>query len=59
LYDQNKDEYKKKVLVIIEKYSYPRPNQSIISLKFVAKQMIRKQLDFQPGKVNQLPLSSS
>jgi len=59
LYDQNRVEYGKKVLAMIEKYSYPRANQSIISLKFALKQIIRKQLNFDSVKLNQLPLSNS
>ncbi len=56
LYDQNKYEYEKKVMALIEIYSYPRANQSIISLKFASKQIIRRQLDFQSKKINQLSL---
>jgi ubiquitin-protein ligase len=59
LYDQDKGEYEKKVLAMVRKYSCPRPNQSIISLKYAAKQIIRKQLYFESAKIDQLPLSPS
>lgn len=59
LYDENKVEYNKKVLVMIEKYSNLRSKQSFISLKYAAKQFIRRQLDFDSAKINQLPLSTN
>lgn len=59
LYYQNKEEYERKALAMVQKYSYIRPHRSIISLKFVAKQIICKQLVFQSAKIGQLPLSTS
>lgn len=59
LYNSNKVEYERKVLATMKKYACPRPNQSIISLKFTAKQIIRRQLEFNSTKINQLPLSSN
>ncbi|CAF3058095.1 unnamed protein product [Rotaria sp. Silwood2] len=55
LFDQNRAEYIEKALAMVQKYSCPRPNQSTISLKFAAKQMIRKELHFDLKKFSQLP----
>jgi ubiquitin-conjugating enzyme E2 D/E len=59
LYHQNRDEYDKKALAMVNKYSHVRPYRSILSLKFVTKQTICKHLDFQSAKIDQLPLCTS
>ncbi|CAF3955095.1 unnamed protein product [Rotaria sp. Silwood1] len=59
LYDENRSEYEEKALAMVLKYSCPRPNPSIISLKFAAKRIISKQLYFESEKINQLSLSNS
>ena len=59
LYAEDKMKYEQKALTMVKKYSHPRPNRSIVSLKFAVKQIICKQLDFHSRKINQLPLSDS
>ena len=56
LYLNNLTEYNNKALEMVKKYAHPRPDQSIISLKFTVKQMIRKQLEFESTKIDQLQL---
>ena len=58
LYHENKIEYNQRAFDMVKKYSYPRPDQSIISLKFAVKQVIRKQLHFDSTRINQLDLSN-
>jgi len=59
LYLQNRDQYEEKARDMVEKYSHLRPDRSIISLKFAIKQKIRKQLNFESKKINELPLPTS
>lgn len=54
LYHRDKDEYWKTVMNNIEKYAYHRTNESISSLKFITKRILRKQLEYDSTKINQL-----
>ena len=58
LFDQNRIQYDKIALAWVRKYSCPRPNPALISLKLAAKQVICQQLHFDAMKINQLPLSN-
>jgi ubiquitin-protein ligase len=58
LFHRNRVQYEEKALEMVKNYSCPRPNPSIISLKFAVKQMICKQLYFDSEKLDQLPLSN-
>ncbi|CAF2651454.1 unnamed protein product [Rotaria sp. Silwood2] len=55
-YFQNRDDYWRTVINMIEKYSYRRTDESTMSLKFISKRFIRAQLGFDSKRINQLPL---
>ncbi|CAF1294595.1 unnamed protein product [Adineta steineri] len=59
LYEQNRTEFEANALKMVTKFSYPRSNAAIVSLKFAAKRIICKQLNFDWAKINQLPLPNS
>ncbi|CAF1289734.1 unnamed protein product [Adineta steineri] len=59
LYEQNRTEFEANALEMVTKFSYPRSNAAIVSLKFAAKRTICKQLNFDWAKINQLPLPNS
>ncbi|CAF2121494.1 unnamed protein product [Rotaria magnacalcarata] len=56
MYFRSRDEYEEHAMAMVIKYAYPRVHPSMISLKFAAKTIIRKQLNFDVEKIYQLPL---
>lgn len=59
LYKQNRTEYNKTVIEYIKRYAEIRSNHLIYSLKFISKQIIRRQLGFNAEKINQLSLTNN
>ncbi|CAF2039555.1 unnamed protein product [Rotaria magnacalcarata] len=58
-YVRDKDDYWKTVMNMIEKHACRRTDEPIISLKFMTKRIIRKQIGYDSEKINQLSLSIS
>lgn len=55
-YMRDQDDYWKTVMNTIEKHAYRRTDEPVMSLKFMAKRIIRAQIRYDSGKINQLHL---
>ncbi|CAF3033782.1 unnamed protein product [Rotaria sp. Silwood2] len=55
-YMRDNDDYWKTVMNMIEKHAYRRTDEPVMSLKFMAKRILRRQIEFDSEKMNRLPL---